>query len=408
LKVFKSFTVCLLLVFFLCTACSKLKQTNFSVLSSLKEKIASITGRRHNLNPPLTTPSPAELPSSKTIEKQLKIIPRFASSFGEAGVLPGEFASPLGVAVDSEGNIFVADTQNNRIQKFSPGGEFLLKWGGLGSDLRQLCSPYNLIVTSENIVYVTDNMNNRIMSFTEDGAVVAAKGNDGTGIGQFHQPIGLAMSEDGYLFVVDSGNCRVQKLKFSYIEDNVAARGFSSQESLTMPGEELNNSWNEKFTPWNKGDNPGQLDTPWGVAFTPEGEVLITDMKNHRVQRFSPDGDYILQWGALGDKPGKFNFPTGIAVDKEGIVYVSDTGNNRIEKFTIDGEFLAEWGKLGSGIGELCKPHGIAIDSTTGDILVADTGNNRIVRFTYHKKPFLQLPFHRPTPTVKQEELPTI
>jgi DNA-binding beta-propeller fold protein YncE len=90
--------------------------------------------------------------------------------------------------------------------------------------------------------------------------------------------------------------------------------------------------------------------------------------------------DFLLQWGSQGSGEGQFDGPAGVAVDSSGNVYVTDFNNHRIQKFTADGEFLAQWGSQGSGEGQLFFPRGVAVD-TSGNVYVADPGNSRIQKF---------------------------
>ena len=92
---------------------------------------------------------------------------------------------------------------------------------------------------------------------------------------------------------------------------------------------------------------------------------------NHRVQKFTKDGQFLTNWGTWGQKDGEFDMPWGIAIDQDNYVYISDWRNDRIQKFTGDGEFVFKFGKSGVGNGELSRPMGIAVDKDF-DIYVVD------------------------------------
>jgi len=153
----------------------------------------------------------------------------------------------------------------------------------------------------------------------------------------------------------------------------------------------------QKFT------RDGQFVTEWGSSGIGSGEFLYTagiaidnnenvyvlDYLNHRIQKFSSEGHFITKWGSAGTGNGQFKFPPvqgyattwcGIGIDASGNIYISDSGNNRIQKFTPKGQFIRKLGSSGSEDGQFNLPTGIAIDAE-GYLYVADTGNNRIQKF---------------------------
>ncbi len=103
----------------------------------------------------------------------------------------------------------------------------------------------------------------------------------------------------------------------------------------------------------------------------------MADGLNHRVQRYTQDGQFLGQWGRHGNGPGEFYLPWGIATDSENQVYVADWRNDRIQKFDAQGTHVASWGTPGSGEGEFHRPSGVAVDAD-GLIYVADWGNERV------------------------------
>ncbi len=134
------------------------------------------------------------------------------------------------------------------------------------------------------------------------------------------------------------------------------------------------------------GAEAGQLNGPRGLAIAPNGDILVADSRNHRIQQFSPQGEFIRAWGSfsgadsLQAAPGTFNEPWGVAVGPDGSVYVSDTWNHRVQKFDSQGQFITAWGVFGLSDtpGSLYGPRGITVDEQ-GRVFVADTGNKRIV-----------------------------
>ena len=223
-----------------------------------------------------------------------------------AGTGDGEFNLPAGVATDSSSNVYVADTNNNRIQKFNSTGGFLTKWGTSGSGNGQFTLPQGIATDSSDNVYVADTGNNRIQKFNSTGGFITAWGTAGTGDGQFTSPSGVAVDSSGNVYVADPGNNRIQK--------------FDSSGTF--------------ITKWGSaGTGNGQFGTTLDVATGSHGNVIVADGTNNRIQKFRPSGTFITTWGSLGTGTSQFNGPSGVAVASTDHVYVVDQGNNRIQKF---------------------------------------------------------------------------
>ena len=124
---------------------------------------------------------------------------------------------------------------------------------------------------------------------------------------------------------------------------------------------------------------PGQFSYPQFIEVDGFGEIYVTDLGNKRVQKFSSNGDYLLEWGGSGRNQGEFHYPSGIASDEK-FVYVADRDLNRIQKFDLLGNFVSEWGTKGKFPGQFLMPNGIT--TFNGTIYVADTGNHRVQKFT--------------------------
>jgi DNA-binding beta-propeller fold protein YncE len=125
------------------------------------------------------------------------------------------------------------------------------------------------------------------------------------------------------------------------------------------------------------GERDGELNGPSGMVFDREDNLYVVDQHNNRIQKFTKDGKFLLKWGQKGEGEGQFNLPWGIGLDAAGNVYVADWYNDRVQKFDPEGKFLAVFGKPGHGDGEFHRPSSVAVDGE-GNIYVADWGNNRV------------------------------
>ena len=129
-----------------------------------------------------------------------------------------------------------------------------------------------------------------------------------------------------------------------------------------------------------RGTGPGQFNEPFAIGVDPKGKIYVADVRNHRIQLFDPNGNFLLQWGSQGNEEGNFERPSGIVIDASGHVFISDYELDRIQKFSSQGTFLAQWGLSGKRPGEFNSPGGLALDSE-GFLYVADIYNHRIQKF---------------------------
>ncbi len=164
--------------------------------------------------------------------------------WGGSGTGPGEFSSPEGVAVDGAGSVYVADTWNHRVQKFTPDGALVATWGRNGGDGSagtgpgEFDSPGGIEVDRAGNVYVVDTDNDRIQTFTSTGALITMWGTLGTGDGQFNHPRGVAVDEAGHAFVVDTDNSRFQRFarQDELTGDDVLAEAVDANDLVFMTG----------------------------------------------------------------------------------------------------------------------------------------------------------------------------
>ena len=262
------------------------------------------------------------------------------------------FSHPAGLDTDENGSLYVTDPGNPGIMKLS-GDRLLAHWGGAGKNPGTFNNPAGLALDLTGNIFVCDQGNHRIQKFSSHGELMAVFGKKGPVAGDFDFPAGIAMDGDGNIYVVDMGNNRIQKL--------TQKGGYLAQ--------------------WGKeGAGPGEFSRPSGVAIDPYGNIYVTDSNNHRVQKFTPDGDFILEWGSLGTEDGKFDTPNGIVVDRDGHVYVSDDQNGFIQKFNLEGKFLSKMsGDFGTGE-YLNSPADLALDDE-GNLYVADKWGTRVLVF---------------------------
>ena len=286
---------------------------------------------------------------------------RSSATWGEAGILDGQFSFPKGLAIDSEGNVFVADSQNHRIQKFDAQGNFVTAWGSFGSEPGQLSEPWGITVDHEGDVYVADTWNHRIQRFTSDGELVTYWGvfQDAGGQllepqGMFYGPRDLVIDTDGNLYVTDTGNKRIQK--------------FDSE------GNPLG-QWG--------GDGPGagEFLEPVGIAVDQEGNVYVADTWNQRIQVFDGEFQFLRQWTVQAWMGQSIVNKPYLAVDDRGYVYTTDPEASRVLVFTSEGELVTIFGKYGTDEASFDLPTGIEVDGE-GNLYVADSNNHRIMKFS--------------------------
>ncbi len=283
----------------------------------------------------------------------------FARAIGSEGAGNGQFNRPYGgVAFDGEGNLVVADSLNHRIGVFRySDGAYLRSFGSKGAGAGQFNSPWGIAFDGVGHIIVSEYKGNRVQVLRySDGTHVRTFGSQGSGNGQFSCPRGIAVDGEGNVAVFDGGNARVQVFRLS--------DGAYVRTEITVGSK---GSGNGQFA---KGDF-----SDCGIAFDSEGNLVVADSGNHRVQvlRYR-DGAHVCTIGSLGAGAGQFQGPTSVAFDAAGHIVVVENGNHRVQVLRYsDGAHVRTIGSYGSGNGQFNGPFGgIAIDSD-GRMVVADT-----------------------------------
>ena len=297
------------------------------------------------------------------------------------------------IAFNKNGDLYV--THYDYIYKFRPDGTLLHAWGGHGTGDGEFDDATRITVDADGYVYVIDNGNNRVQKFTSDGAFVLTFGGPLFGDthvdGKFRGLTGIEVDALGFIYVCECSFDSIQKfspegeflLRITTgwqprgiaigTDGNLYVGTYYDFEKYTSEGEFV----------YKKGSDEG-IEGEFGiindVATDSDGNIYIADTYRHRVPKLSPDGTITATFGSDGASEGSFYSPQNLAVDDSGNIYVADTGNNRIQKLYSDGSFISEWGTKGNGEGQFHMPSDLAIDSE-GNIFVVDTRNSRIQKF---------------------------
>jgi sugar lactone lactonase YvrE len=252
---------------------------------------------------------------------------------------------PWGVTVDDGGNVYITDRYNYRVRKVDPAGT-ITTFAGTGvagysgdggpATSARLNSPYGMAVDSQGNVYVIDHSNMRVRRVSRTGTITTFAGNGKQGYSgdggpatkaRLNYPYGVAVDRRGNVYISDYYNNRVRKVNRSGIISTLAGVGPAGPEG-TFSGD------GGRAT-------SAHLNKPSGIAVDRQGNVYIVDRNNHRLRRVDPRGRITTvagtgEMGYSGDggpaRSAKLFGPFGVAVDAKGNVYVADTDNNRIRR----------------------------------------------------------------------------
>jgi uncharacterized protein (TIGR03663 family) len=289
-----------------------------------------------------------------------------ARMLGMPGKGNGQFEYPRAIAIDAQGNVYIADSDNHRIQKFDATGKFLLMWGSKSSEgvpnppPSTFNQPWGIAVDKAGNVYVSDTWNHRIQKFDATGKFLTMWGTNGDtrGVAQgspmlLYGPRAIAVDAQNNLYVSDTGNKRVTK--FSAVGEPLGQYG-------------------------GVGADAGQFLEQVGLAIDHRGNIFVADTWNQRIQKFDANFNFVMQWSVEAwDSQTVVNKPY-LAVDSDGNVFATDPDGARVLKFSNDGKLLAVFGVRGSDLASFNLPTGMAFDAQ-GNLYVADSGNQRVLVF---------------------------
>lgn len=297
-----------------------------------------------------------------------------------------QFSQPNDVCVDAGGNIYTIDTGNNKIRKISNSGVVSTFAGSISgySDGTGTSAQFNslsgMCIDGIGNLYIVESNGNKIRKITSAGVVSTLAGSntqgsaDGTGISaQFCVPQGICIDGSGNLYVADLGNHRIRKITPAGVVTTIAG---SSVGYLDANG------------------TGAQFNQPSSVCFdNASGSVFVTDRNNHKIRKISSTGvvtTFVGSSQGASDGLGtaaSFNYPMGICLSTSGNLYIADAGNSIIRKITSAGMVTTIAGSTigfmdGTGtVAQFNNPNRICEDAI-GNLYVADNGNNRIRKIT--------------------------
>jgi streptogramin lyase len=313
-------------------------------------------------------------------------------SGGDGGpATAAQLFSPTGVAVDAAGDLFIADSNNSRVREVSPSGTITTVAGngtfGFGGDggpatAAKLNSAAGVAVDAAGDLFIADTQNNRVRKVSPSGVITTVAGNGTFGPGgdggpataaPLAFPQAVAVDASGDLFIADTTNQRVREVSPSGIITTAAGNGFGS------------------FSGDGGRATAAALNDPAGMAVDAAGDLFIADQSNNRVREVSSSGTITtVAGGGTGDGGpatlAPVAFPPGVAVDAAGDLFIADQDNNRVREVSPSGIITTV---AGNGIGgfagdggrataaELDGPAGVAVDAA-GDLFIADRSDSRV------------------------------
>ena len=331
------------------------------------------------------------------------------SASGDGGpAIDAQLTAPYGVTTDSEGNIYIPDTENHRIRKVDTEGIMTTFAGtgeeGYGGDggpatEAKLDWPTGVAADDDGNVYIADRNNERVRKVDSEGIITTFAGTGEWGYDSdedggpaaealLNWPTGLALDANGnFLYIADEYNNRIRQV-------DLASGIINTVAGMKRPSLEVGEEEEEDADEDVGDDGPATsalLHRPTGVAVDGEGNLYIADRLHHRVRKVDAEGVIttiagMADEGFSGDggpaTSAQLDQPSGVAVDGDGYIFIADRGNNRIRQIGPDGVITTilgaeDGGDESDGEAPLAAPRGLAVGSD-GNIYVADTGNHQI------------------------------
>ncbi len=302
--------------------------------------------------------------------------------------------------------IFLVAVTTSAVCGCAPGtsapGKPDLMWGRRGISKGRFQKPRAMAIDRDDLLYIVDFVG-RIQVFTPDGEYVRGWRTPEIENGK---PTGLSFDSDGQLLVADThyyrilvytpqgelleektmgGTCSFEPGEFTLVTDAVQDSAGNYYVSEYGEYDRI-----QKFSPdreflyqWGShGSERGQFVRPQNLAVDENDHIWVADACNHRIQVFDATGDeakLVRIWGRQGAEPGELSYPYDLVLDGEGHLYVAEFGNHRVQKFTLDGQSLGTWGTNGRREGELYQPWALVLDSKHR-LHILDTYNHRVQR----------------------------
>jgi sugar lactone lactonase YvrE len=315
----------------------------------------------------------------------------FIRQFGNYGSGNGEFYEVTGIHVAPDGKVYVSEFNNHRVQVFDAQGKFIRAMGQNGRGEGQLNGPHGVTLDDDGNVYVVELYNARVSVFKPDGTYLLQWGSSGSGDGQFQGAIAICRAPDNKIAVLErDGNRRIQVFE----PNGTFIRKFTTEWSPHGIEADSAGNFYVTATAWagfsvfssdgtrtavlaqnGGGSGDGQFN-PFGLAVG-NGKVFCCDWTNHRIAVFSTDGTWIKNFGTHQSSD---HDTLGIAVDADGNIFISYHGANVIYKFSPDLAFIKSFGSAGSGDGQFNGVLEMAI-GPNNRLYVVDHSGHRVQYF---------------------------
>lgn len=281
----------------------------------------------------------------------------YVGEWGVFGTAEGEFNNPSDLAIAANGDVYVVDYYNNRIQYFTANGSFRGAWGSPDNGARAFGYVTGLTVVGLGPVYVVDRGNKRVQLFDLTGRFMESWPAGFESEYTFEDVTDVAITDNGDVYMIETGSGRNDILRFT--SDRI-----------------LVDVWH--LEPWGR---PGFNFILSDIAVGRNGSfyVGLADEVT-KVRRYSPEGDLINEWGSAGTGVGEFIDVGDISIAPDGTVFVTDPYGCRVQYFNAEGSFIGTFGSAGPGPGEFNFPYGVSV-GPDGTVYVADSYNHRIQYF---------------------------